>query len=283
MLDKRKPFVFKKVSDDRMLAHASGQKGSYFLPKYKVLRRKNDVDYRIRFMPPTWEDPDYFGYKISVHTNMGADKDKIICLKCNNETCPACEEVDALDKAGEVEAVKALRAKSYYVFWVIQRTAEALGPQLFVMDWMTEQDFAPLGIDDETKEILCPYNPKGGEDGGRDFSFKCSGQYKKIGGMRYATRGTPLSDDPKQYRAWLEYIQDNPIPNTFKFVSPDYISRLLGGTAGADTDSRETEIEEMPQTRSRATAPVRQKLKVKKPDDLDLDFSGDSTDADIPF
>lgn len=228
------------------------QKGGMFDPIFKdqfaVLRVKEGT-YQLRLLPPTWPDPEHYGFDIYVHYSVGPDQQSYLCLdKMKGERCPVCEERRRLEKAGETDAVKELTPTKRVVVYVVDRDQENEGPLLYSMPWTQDRDLAALSEDQQTREILCVDDPEEGYD--VVFTRQGSGIKTKYVGLKIARKSTPLSSDQREQDDWLDFVVENPVPDTLNFYDAEYIKNVFAGEARPD-DEEELPEEERPRRRAR--------------------------------
>jgi gp32 DNA binding protein like len=235
---------------------SAGMYDSIFKQEYPVFTPKVGESYRIRIMPPTWENNEHYGHELYVHSGVGDQR--YVCLnKMKGEECPPCEEEKDVKRGGSDKATKdaayAWKSKKSVIFWIIDREDEAAGPQLWKAVWMVDRDIVALSIDEHTNETLYIDDP----DEGYDVEFKCTkkGEYSEITAIKIARKPSPLADDSRQQDEWLGYIQENPIPETFQYFDAAHIAEVMaGGKTRADKDEDD---EDNPRSRSDRKRPRR--------------------------
>lgn len=196
-----------------------------------------DGDNCIRILPPTWKNPEHFGYDIYVHYGVGPDRQSYLCLqKMKDEADPIFEEYeiakrDAREGNKDDEAyVKDLQAKKRVGVWLIDRNNEKEGVQFWAMPWTIDRDIVKVSIDKKTGEVLPIDHP----DDGYDVEFDKSGKGARTeyGGVAISRRSSPLGNDK-----WLDYAMDHPIPDILQYFDYDHIKKAFGGS-GAHRDTR---------------------------------------------
>lgn len=202
-----------------------------------------DGDNCIRILPPTWKNPEHFGYDVFVHYGVGPDRQSYLCLnKMKGEPDPIFEEYesakrDAREGNKDDEAyVKELAAKKRVGIWLIDRNNEKEGVQFWSMPWTIDRDIVKVSIDKKTGEVLPIDHP----DEGYDVEFDKSGKGARTeyGGVAISRRSSPLGNDK-----WLDYAQDHPIPDILQYFDYDHIKKALGG-GGAHRDTRADDRED---------------------------------------
>jgi len=244
-----------------------GQFDPIFKDKFPVLRIK-EGGYRIRIMPPTWDDADHYGMDIYVHYGIGADQGSYLCLeKMLKKECPVCAERRALERAGDVDAAKALSPTKRVVVWAIDRKDEDAGPQLWAMPWTVDRDFATLSEDKDSGEVLAVDDPEEGYD--LSFSREGSGLKTKYVGAKIARKPSPLHDDDETKDEWLAFIEKNPLPSVLRYFDAEHIAGIFAG-GSKDDDEDEDDEDEKPRSRRGK----------KRDDDDDDDDDVDDGDED---
>lgn len=268
---KRKKFEYKKRTKEQ------AKKAQESTSDYDRYLRHNMWSpgvgkHTVRFLPPTWEPADHYGLTIFCRYRIGPDKqtylalDKHVDLPGHEIGPDPIEEARAraLSQGREKEKwINAVKAKPRILVWVIVRGEEKKGPQLWAMPIGLNEDFLLQTVDEESGDVLPVDDPYGGYDG--FFNKKKLGkqpwevEYKSA---QFSRRSSPLSDDKEQMEEWLQFIQDNPLPECLKFYSYDYIKKTFEGTAL----SRDGDADDEPKTR-------KQKKRKKYKADDDIDFA----------
>lgn len=225
----RRSFVYQRPKAEAIERAASQEGGGFdtiIRSEYQVFKPHDKVN-ALRFMPATWENADSFAYKLKVHRNVGPDGNSYLCLRMLEQPCPICEERVDLTKHSETEAAKQIRPQDVRAAWVIDRDKESEGPKVWVFGWTMEKNIALLCRDRRSGEILYIDDP----DEGYDISFvkEGSGLKTQYRGEQIDRRPSPLHDNEDKQDDWLDYIADNPIPDTLNFYEYDYIRDVLGG------------------------------------------------------
>ena len=185
-----------------------------------------DGDNLIRPLPPTWEDPEHYGYDIYVHYGIGADNNAYLCRKkMLNEACPICEEQKRAEREGDDEYAKELKPKQRVAFFLLNRDEEEKGALIWSAPWGFDRDVCKISVDKRTGEVLELDNP---EDG-YDIEFEKTGAKKrtKYEGVKIARKASDLDHDEA-----LDFVEANPIPDILNFYSYEYIEDIFNGGAG---------------------------------------------------
>jgi len=249
-----KRFKYRARSVEAVQARADRRTGGGDSPvrdDIKLFRAK-EGDHEIRILPPTWDNPEHYGYDVWVHYGIGTDESQYLCLnKMKGEPCPCCEERTKAKNEGEDDLATALAPKNRVAIFLIDRKAQRDGPKLWLQPASNDKEIAAQAIDKKRHSVINLDDP----DEGYDISFNVEGTGKKT---RYKAfkpdrAPSPLSDDEDQAAAWLEYVQENPIPDCLVFKSYDELATALEGGVRTveDTDKKGGEEEERPRKRSR--------------------------------
>ena len=234
-------FKYKRRSVDDVRKRASEKTGSFdsFIKsdfkRYKVRDGKN----LIRILPPSWDDPKHYAYTIFLNYSIGADNQTFLSLaEMKGEKDPLAEARKEAQHEGDKEMAKKLTPRKRSLMWVIDRTDEDEGPQLWDAPFTADTDFVNLSIDEDTKEVIYVDDPKEG----CDIRFYKEGQ--GIGTKYPAARmkilaPSPISEDKGLQKDWLAFVKDNPVPDCLEYFSYDHISEAFDGVIGSYDDDKE--------------------------------------------
>ena len=164
-----------------------------FIDDVKVFK-VNDGNNFIRFLPPTWKNPEHFGLDIYVHYGIGPDNQTYLCLhKMKGEACPICEEAKRAQDDGDDDYAKKLKPNKRVLVYLIDRDHEKEGLMAWSMPWTVDRDICKISVDKRTGETLELDNP----DNGYDIEFEKKGQKQKTEylGIAVARRPSELGDD----------------------------------------------------------------------------------------
>lgn len=188
----------------------------------------------IRILPPTWADPEHYGYDTWVHFSVGPDNGTVICLsKMRGKSpegygiaCPICEYQVRAETAGREDAAD-FKAKRRVLVWLINRKPAKPdeNPQIWTMPWTLDKEISVVCKDRETGQLYQIDNP----ETGYDVFFNKSGEKEltKYGGVALSRRESAI--DPKI----LQYVIDHPAPSTLLWRNYQEIELLFGGEAVA--------------------------------------------------
>ena len=195
-------------------------------------------DNLIRPLPPTWDEAEHYGYDIYVHYGIGADNQAYLCRKkMLNEACPICEASKEAEREGDSEYAKDLKAKQRVAFFLVDRDNEDKGALMWSSPWGFDKDVCKISVDKRTGEVLALDHP----EEGYDIEFEKTGakMRTKYEGIKIARNASELDNDEA-----LDFIAENPIPDTLNFYSYEHIEDVFGGGDGASKKDEEEPEEE---------------------------------------
>lgn len=198
--------------------------------------RPADGENVIRILPPTWDEHDHYGYDIWVHSYVGPDKSTYLCpQKMLNKPCPICKAQREAHNAGEEEDAKQLQPTRRVAVWLLDRDADRPMPVLWTMSWSQDRDIAALCQNKRTGKVLLIDHPNHGYD--ILFSRTGKGLNTRYVGLAVDREETAALEDEDELEKVLEYIQENPIPDTLNFYDEAYLANVIEGTIeGKDED-----------------------------------------------
>jgi hypothetical protein len=253
MAKKKSRFEYKKRSREqvqRRSEQSGGAYDNYIQDEFRLFTPKNG-NFQIRILPPTWDDADNYGADVWVHYGIGADKNTYACLaKMKGEDCPVCEERTKAENR-DPDYAKELAPKRRVLIWIIDRDHEDDGPIVWAMPWTLDKDINKLAVDERSKEYLLVDDPEEGYD--IKFSKEGENIHTKYIGVAINRRPSPISDDDDEFDDWLEFIEDNPLPEIVKYYPYEHINKVFSGGAvsGDDEDEEEEDEDEKPRRRSK--------------------------------
>jgi hypothetical protein len=219
--------------------------------EFRTFRAK-EGSHTVRFFEGTWPDAEHWAHDTWIHNQIGPDNGRYFCLqKMLNQPCPLCDERRALQAAGETEAAKAIAAKRGACAWIINRDAEEDGPLLWFYGQTVDKEFASRCRNRKTGALYDIIDP----EEGNDFFFKVDGKgtNTKYSGFELDRDPTPLHEREKVMDRWLDFVEDNPVPDCFKFFDAEYLQNLItGSSAVKHTDDDDDEDEAPRKRRSRS-------------------------------
>ena len=222
--------------EDRKERLTKGDRDSFV--KGDVTWFKTAEKNKIRVLPPTWEDPDHYGYDIWVHYNIGGEKAAYLCLyKMKGEKCPICEEVVRLAAEGKTKEAKALEPKNRLLVYLIDRAEEKVGPKIWTMPPTVDREVVLKSDDEDTGEVLEVDNPKKGYD--IKFNIKGKGINSEYYGVDIARTESVLTTDDKLYETWLTAIIESPLPSILNFYDYKHINDVFSASISPDAEEVE--------------------------------------------
>lgn len=183
----------------------------------------------IRILPPTWENPNHYGYDLWLHWSVGPNNATVVCLsKMKNMKCPVCEAFARAETNGREDA-KELKPTRRVLVWLIDRKEEQeksgnVKPLLYALPWTVDRDISKVCRDRGTGALFQIDHP----DSGRDVYFDKeqkggSTQNVEYTGFQIATRETAV--DKKH----LDYVVAHPLPTTLQMRSYEEVQAFLEG------------------------------------------------------
>lgn len=202
-------------------------------------------DNLIRYLPPTWDDSDHYGYTVFMHFGIGPGYGSAyLCLrKMLNKPCPACEAQKIAIDAGEKNEADALKPSERIVSWILNREGDnPEQPVIYNQSWTQDRDITALCVNERTGEILMIDHP----DKGFDINFKRKGVGLKTDyyGWQVDRSDSPISDNSKVQDEILDYIYQNSIPSVLNFYSYDHIKAALSGAVEEKDETLDDEATE---------------------------------------
>jgi hypothetical protein len=302
--DRPRRFEYKR-SEGRgkvLKERAAGKGGGYdnpFKSEYPVFLPRENKDYRGRIMPPTWEGADDYAFDVFIHYGIGVDNGRFLCpKKMYGKECVICDEYERAKRKGDDEYAQKIRASQASAVWWIDRDDEQAGPQIFPMPFTLDKEIALRSTNRRTQEIKYVDDP----EKGFDIQFtRQKGKGKRIEyvNVEIDQKPSPLCDSEKRQARWLEYIADNPLPDTVLLRKAEYIEKVFAGGKKEDDDdddrssrrtrTRHDDDDDAPRRRSRDDddeAPRSSRRRDKDPDEDEDDKpkrrSRDDDDEDQP-
>ncbi|MBU6428958.1 MAG: hypothetical protein KGR26_08110, partial [Cyanobacteria bacterium REEB65] len=247
-------FKYRERSEETVKDRANKSSGDFDDLFRGTVFKPKEGENNVRILPITWDPTDGPGAKgymwgdnwaieTYVHRDVGPDKQSYHCpAKMKGEDCPIC---DFRNETDDEELGKKAKAKANLWAYIIDRADEKAGPQI----WRVPQTVE--------KEIQLRSTPKGGgllqvdhPDEGYDITFrrKGTGLNTEYVGVDIDRNSSYISDNEKKQDAWLEYIQDHPLPEQANYFDADYIEKVFRAQGSRRREERD---EEDKPTRSR--------------------------------
>lgn len=242
--------------DKETLKERANMKGgnydTYIKPKFKQWKPKDGKNV-IRILPPTWDDARHYGLDIFVNFNIGPDNQSYLSLsKHDRGPDPLAEARREAQADGDKEFAKKLNPSQRILYWIIDRMDEDEGPLLWAAPFTFDKSLSNLCIDEDTKDVIFIDDPANG----RDVRFYKEGQgltTKYDPSKMKVLKESNLAEDEGLEQEWLDFIQENPLPEVLNFYEYDHIKAAFGGQAGRDEDDDD---DEKPARRSSRKAEV---------------------------
>lgn len=257
---KKSSFVY-KPRDTKTVKDRANRTGGGFDSPFKQgfdTYTPSQGDNAIRYLPPTWDDSDHYGYTVFMHFGIGPGfGSAYLCAKkMLNKKCPVCEAQKEAADAGEKDEASALRPSERVISWVLDRNGDdPEKPVLYNQSWTQDRDVTALCVNDRTGEILMIDHP----DKGFDVIFKRKGTGLKTDyyGWQIERSDSSIADSDKVQSAILDYVYENPIPTVLNFYEYDYLKGVLSGTVEAKDEALDDEEADVSPVRKGSTKPAR--------------------------
>lgn len=226
---------YAKRTPDQIKKRAEQTGGRYdsFLKTGVDMFRPKSGDNTLRYLPPTWENPQHYGYDVWVHAYVGVDESSYLCpAKMLNKPCPICDAAKEAKDSGDEEEYKGLKPTNRVLAYVLDRDEEipkkaTPTPLIYSQSWSFDRDIAALS--DTKGGALYIDHP---EDG-YDVTFKKRGQglNTRYIGVQIDRDPSPICEDEKDQQAVLDLIAEKPIPDMLKFYPAEHLRKVIEGTS----------------------------------------------------
>jgi hypothetical protein len=236
---KSRKFNYKPTYEDTVKRAERKTSGYASLLKDAKIFKAAEGDNVVRVLPPSWKDPDHYGYRIWVHNNVGPKDQRYLCLRENptspHKRCPICEELSRLGPRATTEDRQLLSPREAVLYYIIDREKPKEGVQVWMVSPTAEAQIAAQTVDKRRGNVLNIIDP----DDGYDLSFMRQGTTKnktRYLGYKVDRDPSPLSESERSYNRWLDEISERPLPSLLNFYTPDQIEEELYGKAKDDDD-----------------------------------------------
>lgn len=246
-----------------------GDFDSIIKPKIKVYKMRDGKNV-IRILPPTWEDAKHYGLDVYINYNIGVDNQSYLSLsKMKGEKDPLAEAKREAERGGDKKLSKDLTPRQRIGFFIIDRQDEDEGPQFMLCPFSLDKAIANLSFDEDTKEVIFIDDPVNGCDvrffkEGSGLNTDYPGEKIKI------LKSSPLHEDEAVENDWLDFVQENPVPECLQYYDYDHIATVFDGQAGRPETDDEAEARpsrRAPQPQTEPEAPVRRRPAVAADDE----------------
>lgn len=231
-------FKYQKRTKDTLKERANmkgGNYDSYIKPKFKQWKPKEGKNV-IRILPPTWDDARHYGLDIFVNFSIGADNQAYLSLSKHDKGAdPLAEARREAQKEGEKDLAKKLQPSQRILYWIIDRMDEDEGPLLWAAPFTFDKALSNLCIDEDTKEVIFIDDPAKG----RDVRFYREGTMLNTtydaSKMKILKEGN-IHEDETLEGEWLDFINENHLPEVLNFYEYDHIKAVFDGQASPSDD-----------------------------------------------
>lgn len=234
-------FSYKKRDKDSLKERANmkgGNYDTYIKPKFKQWKPKDGKNI-IRILPPTWADARHYGLDIYVNFNIGPDNQSYLSLsKHDRGPDPLAEARREAMNEGDKDFAKKLNPSQRILYWIIDRNDEDEGPLLWAAPFTFDKSLSNLCIDEDTKEVIFIDDPAKG----RDVRFYREGQGLKTTydpSKMKVLKESNIAEDEAIEQEWLDFIQENQLPDVLNFYDYEHIKASFGGAAGRNDDDED--------------------------------------------
>jgi hypothetical protein len=236
---KSRKFNYKPTYEDTVKRAERKTSGYASILKDAKAFKPAEGDNVVRILPPSWKDPDHYGYRIWIHYNVGPKDQRYLCLRENptspHKRCPICEELSRLGPRATSEDRKLLSPSEAVLYYVVDREKPKEGVQVWTVSPTAEVSIAAQTVDKRRGNVINIIDP----DDGYDLSFMRQGTGKnktKYFGYKVDRDPSPLSESERSYNRWLDEISERPLPSLLNFYTPDQIEEELYGKVKDDDD-----------------------------------------------
>ncbi len=231
-------FKYQKRTKDTLKERANmkgGNYDSYIKPKFKQWKPKEGKNV-IRILPPTWDDARHYGLDIFVNYSIGADNQAYLSLGKHGKGADPIEEARReAQKEGEKKLADKLRPSQRILYWIIDRMDEDEGPLLWAAPFTFDKALSNLCIDEDTKDVIFIDDPAKG----RDVRFYREGTALNTtydASKMKVLKDSNIHEDEDIEGEWLDFINENPLPEVLNFYEYDHIKAVFDGQAAPDDD-----------------------------------------------
>ena len=281
---KARKFQYTKRSPAEVKARATAQSSFDSIWKSAVPSWKpGEGDHYVRFLPPTWDGADHYGYDIWIHRFVGPNQSSVLCpRRMLNKPCPICEAAELAEKEGEQDEAKALRpVKQVAVYMLDQDKKGAPEVTLWTMPSSVDRDVAKICTNSRSGEVIYIDDPFEGYN----FSFSRQGTAlnTRYIGFVIDRSSSPACESSEQLDKILDFIQENPIPDSAVFKTYDELRAVLEGDIDEEVDEsvdEDDEDEDDEDSSPKKKSSSKKKRPVEDDDDEDEDEDEDGEDED---
>ena len=207
----------------------------------------------IRILPPTWDDPEHYGFDIFVHYNIGADNAAYLCpLKNKGEPCPICEARETAEAEGDTEYAKKLRPTKRVLFYLVDRDKEEEGLKAWAAPWTIDKDIAIQATDSRNREFFPVDDP----EEGFDVSITRDGQGTNT---KYSVAIARRESEIELTDEIMDVLEDMPVPDMLIYFEYDHIEQIFSGGHVQQEDDEEEDDEKPSRKSSRKSSKAKPK------------------------
>lgn len=191
---------------------------------------------QIRILPPTWKNPEHYGFDIWAHYGVGPNNGSVLCIyRMKAEKCPICAAQARAVEAGNEQGAKELKPTRRVLVWIIDRKeelekGEKTVPLLWAMPQTLDQEISKVCRDRETGALFMIDDP----NQGYDIYFDKEGEKLQT---KYTapTVSRRSSDVDARY---LDYITKNPIHTTLEWRDFKEVQAIFEGLGNDEEEAQ---------------------------------------------
>lgn len=201
----------------------------------------------IRILPNTWVGSKHYALPIRLHRDIGPDRQAYLCLNENDfspeKNCPICDERSSLvRRKADQKEVDDLRARTTSLIYLIDRSGEDQGPLIWSISNKSDLEILAQSLEKRAQRYLPIAHPVDGYD--IEFFREGEGINTRYRGFKVARSTSPITDDADKMDEWLNYIEDNPLPDILQFYPAERIKLTFYGKAAPEEETRPSTIRE---------------------------------------
>lgn len=203
---------------------------------------------KIRILPPTHGDMDFWGMLVTVHYGVGPDNSQYLCPRqWDNTWCPVCEKWEQLQQDGaDNEILSDYRQSTRVLFYLLDRKDDESEKVRF---WsisptaMTTINDISVYYDEKTgqEDVIYIDHP---EDG-YDLLFNRRGKGKndtEYSGYRLDNQKRAIVRGSQDREKILDLIQEHPLDQILIYRDGNYIAKAMGMKKSQHNDNMDDDI-----------------------------------------
>lgn len=240
---KERKFSYAPMSKDTVekSSHTKGEGFNQYLKSGITQFRPEKGRNKIRLLPFIQDGKNMgVGYEIKLIYGVGVDNQTFADPTwLGMDEDPIAEARNEANREGDEKLFKALKPKSRVLHWIIDRNKESEGPMLWSCPVTLNAEIAKQILDEDGMVV-----PVDHPDEGYDIIFEREGEKlnTEYGGVKIARTSSPVHDDEDIQDEWLEYVEENPLPDLILEFSADYLRKVVEGKTPPKEEEEEEDI-----------------------------------------